>query len=122
MTFRPRNIKQLGNQISVQIPTDENGLVGRECPVAECLGYFKVKSGTGLPGADLPCYCPYCGHAGGHDTFYTPAQIEYAKSVALRQVANAFTKDLKQLEFEHKPKGLFGIGMKLKPGAPIPIR
>jgi hypothetical protein len=44
--------------------------------------------------------------------------------VALRQVANAFTKDLKQLEFEHKPKGLFGIGisMKLKPGAPIPIR
>ena len=38
--------------------------------------------------------------------------------------SEALNEDLKGLEFEHKPKGAFGIGisMKLQPGAPIPIR
>jgi hypothetical protein len=62
----------------------------------------------------------------GHrcDTFFTPEQIEYAKSVALRQISEAFRKDLKSLEFESKPTGAFGIGisMKLRPGAPPPLR
>jgi hypothetical protein len=35
--------------VNVSIPTDEAGLLGRECPVSDCLGYFKVKPGTGIP-------------------------------------------------------------------------
>jgi hypothetical protein len=28
--------------------SDDDGYFGRECPVEECLGYFKVTPGTGI--------------------------------------------------------------------------
>ena len=117
-------LQRLGNSISIRIPSDEDGFTGRECPVSECEGYFKVQFGTGLQGDALPCHCPYYGHTAGHDQFWTKEQIEYAKSVAIRQVTDAFRKDLKRLEFEHKAQGAFGIGisMKVTPGSPTPIR
>lgn len=118
------HLRQLGNSVSVSIPADEDGFTGRECPNAKCEGYFKIEFGTGLPGSEMPCHCPYCGHTAGHDQFWTKAQLEYAKSIALRKITVALHKDLKRLEFNHKPKGAFGIGisMKVKPGRPIPIR
>jgi hypothetical protein len=124
MSFRFNNLNRLGKRIGVPIPKDENGYVGRECPVATCEGYFKIRPGTGLTGENLPCHCPYCGHTGPTDTFWTKDQLEYAKSVALREITNALRKDLKGLEFDHKPKGQFGIGisMKLKHGPPLPVR
>jgi hypothetical protein len=114
----------MGGRVSVSIPKDERGFVGRECPNADCEGYFKIKPGTGLTGTNLPCHCPYCGHTAGHDHFWTREQIEYAKSVAARQVADAVLKDLKQLEFKQRPRGPFGIGisLELKRGQPVPIR
>jgi hypothetical protein len=41
----------------------------------------------------------------------------------MRKFTDALHKDLKKLEFDHKPKGAFGIGisMKVKPGRPTPI-
>jgi hypothetical protein len=118
------HLAQLGDTISIAIKPDDGGLTGRECPQADCEGYFKIEFGTGLKGEGLPCHCPYCGHTAGHDTFWTKEQLEYAKSVAFRKIADAFTKDLKKLEFQHRPRGPFGIGMsmKLKPGPPVPIR
>ncbi|HVY29668.1 MAG TPA: hypothetical protein VHB79_24075 [Polyangiaceae bacterium] len=120
---RLRNLSRLGNQFSVPIKPDADGYIGRECPMKECLGYFKLTPGTGLPGA-VPCHCPYCGHRGDSKTFFTPEQIEYAKSVAFRQITDAFYKDLKSLEFNHKPRGSFGIGVSLKVSrsSPKPIR
>ena len=117
------SLRSLGNQLMVTIPQDEDGYLGRECPIPECEGYFKITPGTGIKGP-APCYCPYCGHAGDPKTFCTKEQIEYAKSVVKRKVVEAVRSDLKALEFDHKPKGPFGIGisMKLKPGAPVPIR
>ena len=109
-----RNLERLGNKVSVSIPRDEKGFTGRECPREGCEGYFKIESGTGLEGENLPCHCPYCGHTGQQDEFWTKEQIEYAKSVALRKFADAFHKDLKSLEFAQKPKGMFGIGMSLR--------
>jgi hypothetical protein len=117
------NLERLGNHFSVPLDTDEDGYIGRECPVKTCLGYFKITPGTGLKDP-APCHCPYCGHSGDHDTFFTPAQIEYAQSVAIRQITDAIDKDFKALEFEHKPRGAFGIGisMKVTTSAPHPIR
>lgn len=117
------HLRRLGDSISIPISADEHGFTGRECPRAECEGYFKIEFGTGLKGEGLPCHCPYCGHAAGHDQFWTKEQIEYAKSVAMRQITDALHKDLKKLEFDHKPKGRFGIGisMKVKPARPTPI-
>jgi hypothetical protein len=124
VSFQFRNLQRLGNRVAVPVPKDENGFLGRECPQPECEGYFKIKPGTGLSGETLPCHCPYCGHTASHDHFWTKEQLEYAQSVVLRQITDAVRKDLKSLEFEHKPKGQFGIGfsMKLKPGQPIPIK
>ncbi|MCZ2153409.1 MAG: hypothetical protein LC114_05840 [Bryobacterales bacterium] len=115
--------RTLGNRISVPIKADKDGYLGRECPMPECEEYFKVTPGTGIQGP-APCHCPYCGHVGEADTFFTKEQIEYAKSVAFRKMADAFHQELKSLEFNHPPRGAFGIGFSLKvtPGTPIPLR
>ena len=122
-TFRSNHLRRLGNHVSVDIRPDEDGYTGRQCPQSDCEGYFKIIFGTGIK-EDIPCHCPYCGHRASHDHFWTYEQIDYARSVATRKIAEAFTKDLKQLEFEVKPpRGSFGIGMsmKVKRGSPIPI-
>ena len=102
-------------------------MIGRECPEPTCESYFKIQLGTGkysgLKGQDLPCYCPYCGHNARHDEFFTEAQIEYIKSVALNKVSDALLKDLKTMEFNYKPQGGFGIGISMKvSGRATPIR
>ncbi len=89
------HLRRLAKSISIPIPADEDGLVGRECPNADCLGYFKIKMGTGLQGPNLPCHCPYCGHTAGQDHFWTQEQLEYAKSVALRAVQDAISRDVR---------------------------
>ncbi len=117
-----RHLRRLGNQIKVFLPVDESGYVGRECPNSNCRGYFKIVPGTGLNDVTV-CHCPYCGHTADQSEFDTPDQIEYAKSVEIREITAALDKDLKSLEFESKPKGPFGIGisMKVQPGPRYPI-
>lgn len=95
-----RNLKRLGNTFHISIPTDEDGLVGRECPNPECLGYFKIKFGTGLKGENLPCHCPYCGHTAGQDHFWTQEQIKYAQSVAINKITSAMKKDFQAWDRE----------------------
>ena len=121
--FSMSHLRNLGSKFSIPISPDEDGYLGRECPVEECLGYFKITPGTGVKGP-APCHCPYCGYSGGSRTFFTREQIEYARSIVLRKVTDAIREDLKALEFEHKPQGLFGIeiSMKLQESAPLPIR
>ncbi|HEY1528195.1 MAG TPA: hypothetical protein VGH51_18360 [Candidatus Angelobacter sp.] len=122
-SFTPNHLARLGNQVNIPIKTDNDGYLGRECPVAECLGYFKITPGTGIKGP-APCRCPYCGQTGDTNTFWTQEQLEYAKSVVIRHVTEALHKDLKSMEFDHKPTGALGIGisLKFKPGAPHPIK
>ncbi len=117
------HLRKLGNSMSISIPADEDGFTGRECPQTDCEGYFKIEIGTGLKGEGLPCHCPYCDHTAGQNHFATKAQIEYAKSVAIRKMTDTIYKDLKKLEFNHKPRGAFGLGisMKVSPFRRIPI-
>lgn len=91
-----RNLRGVGNRISVSLPTDENGLTSRQCPNSECNGVFKVKFGTGLKGRNLPCHCPYCGITRDMSEFNTPEQIEYAKSVVMKQLMRAIEKDMRE--------------------------
>lgn len=108
-------------EVSVTIPRDDNGMMGRECPKCELV--FNIKPGTGLNGEDLPCHCAYCGHIAPHNQFFTKAQIEYAKSVAVRQITDKLHRQLKRLEFNHPPRGPLGIGISLKVTTrPYPIR
>lgn len=110
--FRANN-----DTISVKMPADEKGLVGRKCPSRDCGKYFKLKPGTGLKG-DVPCHCPYCGHIGGSDSFWTPEQRKYAEAVAMNYASEKLHRMLKGMEFQTKPQGALGItiGMKVTGG------
>jgi hypothetical protein len=108
-------------QVSITLPRDEKGMMGRECP--ECELVFNIKPGTGLKGEELPCHCAYCGHVAPHNQFFTKEQIEYAKSFALRQFTDQLHRQLKRLEFNHPARGPFGIGIGMKVTTrPYPIR
>lgn len=84
--------------VKVSFPLDKSGMIGRECPT--CKKYFKLKPGTGLPISE--CNCPYCGHRGESNEFFTQAQIDYAMSYAANQVLSPhlakLNKSLKNLE------------------------
>jgi hypothetical protein len=99
--------------ISVKMPADDNGLVGRQCPRKECGKYFKLKPGTGLKG-DVPCHCPYCGFTSDSNEFWTLDQRAYVKAVAMNYASEEIHRMLKGLEFDYKPQGGFGIGISMK--------
>ena len=86
-------------KIGVDLPPDDKGFTGRECP--QCRRYFKVKFGTGLHGST--CCCPYCGFSGSHNAFDTKDQVEYAKSVAMRKfMEDVVEPKLQELEQSFK--------------------
>jgi hypothetical protein len=123
MSFELRNVNRLSSQLSISLQQDEDGYLGRECPEEKCQGYFKITPGTGIQGP-APYRCPYCGHSGDPGQFNTKEQIEYAKSIVLRQFTDALFRDLKSMEFDHRPRSGFGIGLSLKVtrDAPHPVQ
>lgn len=104
-------------EFSVKISPDEDGYTGRECPT--CEKYFKIKFGTGLPGAP-DCHCPYCNHVGPQNEFWTKQQLEYAKSVALNKITGELISQMKRLERRPDPRAFISIGITVK-GNPTPI-
>lgn len=96
-------------KLNINIPLDDNGMMGREC--LECKKYFKLKPGTGLPSSY--CHCPYCDYEGESNTFWTEAQNEYVRSVALNHAFNEIVKpSLRKItesfkDLERKTRGGF---------------
>lgn len=89
----------LGDQdIKISLPLD-NGFLGRECPNPDCLGYFKIKPGTGITqiGYEV-CYCPYCDHKATQKQFYTEQQNKYILSVAKKKLMGIIEKKFKKLD------------------------
>lgn len=86
-------------KISVNLPTDEHGFLGRECP--KCNRYFKIKLGTGLNPSTFSC--PYCGSQGTRKHFNTKEQIEYARSVAKQRFFDSVVEPM-FADFENKLK------------------
>jgi hypothetical protein len=41
------NLRRLGNQIQITLPTDEQGFIGRECRDARCEGILSKTAGSG---------------------------------------------------------------------------
>ncbi len=83
-------------EFSISIPKDSDGFIGRECPNPKCESYFKIKPGTGLVGKDLDVHCPYCGYVGKSSEFATSDQIEYAKSLAIREIQRSIGNKLQE--------------------------
>jgi len=79
--------------LNVTLPTDHEGMIGRECP--QCEKYFKVKPGTGLTDITT-CTCPYCERTDDSREFLTKAQHEYIRSIAVREVLGPSLRDLER--------------------------
>ena len=94
--FQTRKVGPDQYEMHIPIPTND-GLVGRECPNAECSpGYFKVKLGTGLTEGQVLAYCPYCRQEGEPNDFTTQAQIDYALSVLKNEVVKGIDKSFQK--------------------------
>lgn len=104
-------------EITFTMPTDNKGLVGRECPV--CKRYFKVKFDTGLKNPSS-CHCPYCNHVAPHDKFWTEDQLNYARSIALNYATNKILGTIKKYEVKAKPNQFISFEIKVN-GKPTPI-
>lgn len=68
-------------QFKVDIPVDEDGYFGRECP--SCEQHFRVahEDYDGLPD-DVRLWCVYCGHNDDHSDFMTQQQVKRATRAA----------------------------------------
>ena len=100
-------------EISVPIEPDEEGMIGRECPVKECEKYFKLKNGTGIE-VNPVMFCPYCSYKGTPDEFWTKEQIEYAESMAMRHVEGMIHKELKKMERHSFKSDFLSMDIKVK--------
>ena len=106
---------------SVQIKPDEEGYLGRECP--DCGRYFKIVLGTGLKNTSA-LHCPYCGKRDEPRQFTTKEQLDYARSVAMRQFSGEIHRMLKQ-HFEGPigpQNGFIRLSMHVKQGSSIRIK
>ncbi len=109
MGLSMKHLKRLEEGICVQMPSDEDGLVGRECPNPDCIGYFKIKLGTGLKGENLPCHCPYCDHTESQDRFWTQDQVKYTQSIMVNEFSKAIKADVQEWdrELRHSTRNSF---------------
>jgi hypothetical protein len=83
------NIRRTGAdeyRMSVSMPVDDDGLIGRECPNEMCSpAYFKVKLGTGITEGQAGAFCPYCRRSGEPGDFLTKAN-QYASNLVTRKL------------------------------------
>lgn len=128
----PHKIKKTGKDefsLSVQLPEDGVGMVGRECPSSSCSpAYFKVKTGTGITQDHHLAYCPYCRNSDKPGNFRTKEQERYAKDITLREVhkgvGEMFEEALGSGTSRRKKigGGLLSIEMQYNPGHPTSVR
>ncbi len=77
--------------ISVELLTDDEGMLGRECPNPKCKGYFKVRLGSVNDIDSLSC--PYCSAEGGKLDFLTADQLKYLETSAAKQLVEPILRD-----------------------------
>lgn len=124
----PLNVRRTDQdeyEMRISIPTDEDGLVGRECPKEDCSpGYFKVKSGTGITDHQEMAFCPYCRTEAEPGDFITQAQKDYAIALFTNNAIDGVNRMVKKslgLNSAGKRKfdaGFFSIEMSLEPARP----
>jgi len=112
-------VRRKSMKISVPLKPDEEGMFGRQCPKNECKKYFKVKAKdySTFKGPNL--FCPYCGATAHPDIFLTQDQLEYAESIAVREVLGPLLKQLKSLEMKPDRRAFFSIGIEVDIKEPV---
>ena len=94
----PHQVKRTGKDrfsMSITLPKDQDGMIGRECPSSTCEpAYFKIKPGTGVKGQDF-AFCPYCSQKDDEQNFHTAEQKKYAEDIVMRQARLGINKVLR---------------------------
>jgi hypothetical protein len=127
--YRIQNTPDGQTHMHVDVPEDEQGMIGRECGAPECSpGFFKVKPGTGI--VDEPhdlAFCPYCRHADHPSAFDTAEQERYATEIAEQELVNGVNRMFGRslgLGPSGKKKiggGMLSVEISLKPATPITV-
>lgn len=116
-------------RFSIPMETDEDGMVGRQCPREECRPrYFKVAPPTVSADGDQPSnsaslaalHCPYCGHAEGFQQFITDEQRQWLRSLLTRDVAREFQRMLGNAFGRGRSSG--PISIEYRPGSLPSVR
>ena len=91
------------SEITVTLEPDDQGMIGRQCPQAGCGLYFKLRLGTGWDTQSIRC--PYCRTEGDPSSFFTKDQLDYAISVAARDIVGpllqGFRRDIERMNRPH---------------------
>ena len=106
--------------MQIDLPRDEDGYLGCECP--DCGNYFKFKTETAKTSSPN-LYCPYCGNEAMHGAYITSEQREYVQSVMRRYVfeqAHQMFKGLERQFPKHKAKKT-GVYVKASRSPDIPL-
>ena len=72
----------------MEIPLDEHGFFGRQCPWCQRTLLVANASYDTLPD-DIRLWCVYCGRRSDHNEFMTSQQTARIMSLAARQQADA---------------------------------
>lgn len=128
----PLRIRHTGSdryQLNIPLAKDAEGRLARECTQSGCSpGYFKVKLGTGITGEQTLAYCPYCRASDSPEKFTTQGQVDYAKSMVMREVhqgAQRMIQDAFGLGSSRQrtlSSGLVSMKLSYKPGSLPPMR
>jgi len=104
----PLNIIKTGRneyEACIDIPPDEDGMIGQECPNEECSSvYYRINTETGSSEDDTRVFCPYCKYEDDSDEFHTEAQRKYAEDILTRE-AEKGADDMISKSFGLGPSG-----------------
>jgi len=110
----------------VNVPTDEDGYLDRECPNAICCAAFKVLSDDWKDRVrDEEVFCPVCGHTATSDHWMTQDQLKHCESQLKAKVMPMIDGEMKRMAHDFNrsmPKGgLISMSMTYKPSRPVAI-
>ena len=110
-----------GQSVSIEIETDENGYIDKQCPSEDCEFLFKVNEDDWADiFKDEAVWCPFCRHEAPADQWFTYAQVEHAQSEALAMVQgkinNALRSDAQKFNRKQPKKSFISMSMSVKGG------
>lgn len=110
-------------EISIEIPTDSDGFIRRECPT--CTRQFKWHDGPANqeaeqhPSPSAYC-CPLCGEPADEDSWFTPEQLDIAQQKAMPQIMGMVNDELDSM-FRRMKGFTFQRGSQEVPDESLPL-
>ena len=86
-------------ELSFSIPTDSSGFLRRECPACEReFKWFAGDTEQRPPDFLDPenYHCPYCGTPADTNSWWTPAQLEYAEALSVGPISRQLASELRR--------------------------